>query len=1194
MDTIFRQCLNTCLAFLAIALNLPVNVTGRYSSASPSVGPPLVRSGAETTEGGIPLPPAGASAARELAPGQVDSYQFRLEAGQYLRVVVEPRGMATAVALDGPDGKALSQFTCRHDAPTPVSVIAESSGRYLLEVRSLEQAQQRGTYRLRFDGVRAATERDPYRLAAEKAFADAERLSEEYKAESYRAAIDKFDEALALWREAKEPEEEAHALKRLGDIHQMTGDFQGALAYYKQALARSRDINYRQGKIEALNGISGIHIFLGDTRSALKHATLALALSRAAGERRGEAQALNNIGEVYYWLGELQQSLERFRNALPLWEDAKDRRGLAQTHASIGFIYSDLGQAQHAFNAYNRALTLWQSVDDKLGQAVTLTAIGRLYSRLGEGQESLNFFDRAMQFMHPIGNPIEEARLLNGMAYTYSGLGEKRLAINYYEKALALYQSTKYQGIKNTLYDIGSTHLSLGDYEKALDYFLRDLSLSKATADRREQSYALQGLGMVYDSWGKKEKALTHYLGALSFYRAEKDLRGEADTLNLIGQLQEGQGQRREALGQYLKALSLSRQAEYPYGEATTLYNLARWERRHGDLSAARARTEEAVTVVESLREKVASQDLRASYFASVRQLYELHIDLLMELHRQRPNEGYDAAAFEASERARARSLLETLAAARVGLRERAAPELLQREVNLRDQLRQKTQRRMQLTEEGRSDAEAAALAKEIEELTAQYHEVSAQMRAAGAEYTARSQPQPLGLREIQRRDLDDETLLLEFSLGEERSHLWLVSKDSLRAYELPPRSEIEEAASRVRNLLVAPAQVQDEGFEERHTRLKEAEAAYWREATALSEMLLAPAAANLGTKRLLIVADGALQYIPFSALPVPDRGGEPTPLLVEHEVTSQPSASALATLRDVEAKRRPTDKAVAVFADPVFEADDSRLARGEDSFYQVAQAQTRGAESRRISRDMGFKWDGGSIPRLLASRAEAEAIMSVTVGGENLKAVGFDADKATATSPELGQYRIIHFATHGVPDGEHPELSGLLLSRFDSAGRPKEGLLRLDDIYNLKLPTDLVVLSACNTGLGKDIKGEGLVGLVRGFMYAGSTRVVASLWKVNDDATAELMTHFYRQMLEEQKSPAAALRGAQIAVWRQRRWHAPYYWAAFVLQGEYGGKIEIDHQRQRIAPLYMGAAALVASLCCLSAWWLRARRKKL
>jgi CHAT domain-containing protein len=259
--------------------------------------------------------------------------------------------------------------------------------------------------------------------------------------------------------------------------------------------------------------------------------------------------------------------------------------------------------------------------------------------------------------------------------------------------------------------------------------------------------------------------------------------------------------------------------------------------------------------------------------------------------------------------------------------------------------------------------------------------------------------------------------------------------------------------------------------------------------------------------------------------------------------------------LRRELAARQPAAHTVAVLADPVFERDDPRVQLTTEGGQAVAAEQSRPTEISQALRDVAMDNNQGSIPRLFASRAEADYIKEVAPRGEVFVALGFAASRATAMGPELRQYRIIHFATHGLLDSERPELSGIALSLVDEQGRPQNGFLRLQDIYNLNLPADLVVLSACNTGLGKRVKGEGLIGLTRGFMYAGTASVMASLWKVDDEATAELMGHFYRVMLKEGRPPAAALREAQLFIWRQKRWSAPYYWAGFVLQGEYQGR---------------------------------------
>jgi CHAT domain-containing protein/Tfp pilus assembly protein PilF len=1079
-----------------------------------------------------------------------------------------------------PEGHALIRLDCRGNRPAPVSLIAETSGNYRLEVQSPEEEQVVVRYTLTVSEVRPATVKDTHRVAAERSLAEGDLLLNDWKAESSRRAIDNFKDSLFSWRAAEDRREEANTLRHIGDIYQPLGEFQKALDYYEQALSLSRKVKNRYTEGETLNAISYVYITLGDNRKALGLCGQALGLSRAVGDRRAEAQALNNFGEAYYGLGMLQRSLEFYQLALPLWQELNDRQGQALTLLNIGYSNSDLGKVHEAFDYYYRAYALWKSESDIRGEAITRAAIGRLYSRMGENQEALEEFDHAIGPIQQIGDPVWEAAILTGMAAIYNDLGESRKALEYYNRAILLFRSAKHiYGEANALGDAGRVYFSLGDAQNALECHQRALSIFRTVGDRRMEIFELREIGRVYDSRGSVMKALESYLTARAFYRSEKDLRGEADTLNLIGRIYEGGGRIREAADCYERALSLSQKAEYRYGEAATLYSLARVERGSNHLTKARARIEDALGVIESLRSKVINQDLRASYFASVRQMYEMYIELLMELHKQHPKDGYDVAAFEASERARARSLLETLAATRVGMRQKANQDLLGRQRYLLNELSEKVKRRMLLHGNGEADAEEAALTKQIDEITSQYREVNSQLKAAAAEYVGVSQPEPLDLKSIQDRVVDDDTLLLEYFLGEESSYLWAVTKGKIQAYELPGRERIEDAANRVRNYLIKPQPILGESAAERESRIKESEGYYWQEAPSFARMLLNPAAEHLRTKRLLIVADGALQYIPFNALPVQGSSGELIPLMLEHEITLEPSASALASLRDETSRRQLASKTVAIFADPVFERDDSRLKPALEDPIPADQKLTGRLELSQALRDVSITQTGEDIPRLIASRDEADAIMTVAPDRGNLKAIGFEADKATATSPDLRQYRIIHFATHGVLDSEHPELSGLLLSQFDKYGRPQDGYLRLDDIYNLDLPADLVVLSACNTGLGKYVKGEGLVGLVRGFMYAGTARVVASLWKVDDEATAELMKHFYEGMFKRGLSPSAALRQAQLAMWKQKRWHAPYYWAAFVIQGQY----RANDGNGRYIPGSLKAAGVEAGIAALA-----------
>ncbi len=1192
--------MNYCLVLLNIAFILlrpsftgpliPISIPVRAETNSSS-----------NVSGSASLPSPGSTSRRELSTAETHSYNITLETNHYVHMVVQQFGLDAVVTLYDPTGRVLMTVQCRSYAPTPISIVAEKSGAYRLELRSLEKNETRGHYELQTVDVRPATSGDHPRLAAEKAVAEAEQLLRDWNANSNREAIDKFKQSLPLWKSVADHREEAIALRRIGNIHQELGDYQNALAFYEQSLSVSRTFKNRLGESEALSEIGYVNISLGQKRRALENCTKALLLSQKAGDRRTEAKAINNLGEVHNWSGELQTALGYYRRALDLWTSLEDRRGQAETHTYLGYAYSDLGHGREAFDSYNKSLSLWQAVSDRRGQGITLTAIGRLYSRIGESQAALDFFQRAMRFIQPLGDPFEEASILNGIAYVHDQLGEKRKAIEYYEQALPRFRAIGFSNAyAMTVYDVARAHYALGDNKRALECYQQALAISKSSGDRRLESMELREIGKIYDSMGDKSKALVHYQKALSFW-TDADFREKADTLTPIGRIYEGFGEKQKALQYYEKALSFSRKADFRVGEAATLQNIARVERDRGNLKAALARAEEALGVVESLRGKVNSQDLRTSYFSSVRQQYEFYIDLLMLLDRERPNEGFKGAAFEASERGRARSFLETLSVARVGVRNNADPVLLERESSLSKDLNEKAARRMRFQGGARQDpAEDAALAKEIDELAWQLREVEAQIRTASMRETASLETRPLSLPAIQERVLEDNTLLLEYSLGDERSYLWAITKNSVHSYELPKRAEIEVTARNVYTLLTASQPLAGETFEQRQSRVMTANEQLPALITNLSRMVLEPVASELGNKRLLIVADGALQYIPFQVLSKPAdpnplglnaTATQARPLVADHEIVNEPSASALALLIEGTASRKQPANSVAVFADPVFEADDPRIKSGNSTNSEVLTSELNETELHRALRDVNFTGSDSRIPRLPASRDEADAIIAAAPWWSDFKAIGFDANRETALSADLGDYRIVHFATHGFLNDEHPELSGVVLSLFDEKGQPREGFLRLHDIYNLKLPVELVVLSACNTGLGKDVRGEGLIGLTRGFMYAGASSVVASLWKVDDEATAELMRHFYTAMLQDGLEPPAALRKAQLQMSTQKRWQSPYYWSGFIIQGQYVQRAGPPPLFSPSVYVWVGAIAVALLFAIFFGW--RKRRSR-
>ncbi|WP_017718769.1 CHAT domain-containing protein [Kamptonema formosum] len=965
---------------------------------------------------------------------------------------------------------------------------------------------------------------------ADRLLQEGVQLFKQGTAESLRAALEKWEAARQLYRAAGDKGNEAVTLVGMGSINDDLGEKRKALEFYNQALPLLRAVGDRGGEATTLTNIGLVYSSLGEKQKALEFYNQALPLVRAVGDRGGEAATLNNIGLVYNSLGEKQKALEFLNQALPLRRAVGDRQGEATTLNNIGGVYSSLGEKQKALEFFNQALPLKRAVGDRGGEATTLNNIGFVYNSLGEKQKALEFYNQALPLTRAVGDRGGEATTLNNIGGVYESLGEKQKALEFYNQALPLLRAVGDRGGEAaTLNNIGFVYNSLGEKQKALEFYNQALPLLRAVGDRRGEAMTLNNIGGVYSSLGEKQKALKFLNQALPLTRAVGDRGGEAGTLNNIGRMYDSLGEKQKALEFYNQALPLFRAVGDRQGEATTLSNFAYLRRNQGNLTEALTDIEAAIAIIEDLRTKIGSQELRQSYFATVQNYYQFYIDLLMQLHQQNPSQGYDAKALHASERSRARSLLELLTEAGANIRQGVDPQLLQQEQNLQQRLNAVENQRYQLTKGQYTQEQVDELKAQSDSLLNQFKELQAKIRVTSPRYANLKYPDPLNLEQIQQQVLDEDTLLLEYSLGEDRSYLWAVTKNSIASYVLPKQSEIEAAA---------------ESFREAVTKDSKASV---ESGLPLSQMLLTPVASQLGKKRLLIVGDGVLQYVPFAALPIPFS---PTaPLVVQNEIVTLPSASTIAIQRQQLQNRSPVPKTVAVLADPVFDKDDPRLTKTPP---QESPETLNNSALTRATRNLGLGQSGPEFSRLEYTRTEAQKILALVPESQRLQALDFNASLPQATDRNLSQYQIVHLATHGVLDPVNPELSGVVLSLLNEQGQPEDGFLRLHDIFNLNLPAELVVLSACKTGLGKQVRGEGLVGLTRGFMYAGARRVVVSLWSVNDVATSEVMAKFYQKMLNQGKNPIQALREAQLEMFHSGQWQSPYYWAAFTVQGDW------------------------------------------
>ena len=896
--------------------------------------------------------------------------------------------------------------------------------------------------------------------------------------------------------------------------------------------------------------------------------------SRVAGCRR------LSQGYALYQSRKRDEALSEYREALRQFQAANDLPRIATAWFRIGWMLDELDEKKASLEPYGRALELFHQLEDSFHEGVIHTSLGRVHRSLGQTEAALESHARAVQAHHQIGNRRGEATARSNWGSALKSVGQIQEALDNYRQALDLWiELGEIKEQATALNNLGRLYLSVGRVEGARDVFSRSLEISEAHDLSRTLAIALNGLGDVHHRQGatkesiecleraleiqirlgsKRRQAITlnslgtanlkagrpeqarrHFEQALKIFHGLEDLANQAITLLNIGRYHYAINQLEQAVELHRRALPLYRRVGNRSGQASTLYGEARALYAMGSLDAALDRIEAALIVVEGLRTEPEGHDVRESYFADKQRYWELCLGILLSLDAERPGSGFAERALEVEERRRSRTLLDLLAEARADIRRDVSTEWLSEESEIRKSLNRLEMQRLDL--EDSSDPRADEIVVEQRNLAFELEQVRVKIRQQGPGYAELTESEPLDIQKTQQLLLDSSTQMLVYSLGDRKSVLWWVSRREVATFDLPARDQIESLAEELYQLMLR--------FNGR-SRL-----ARRQTAAALSDLVLGPVADRLTAERLLVITDGALQYLPFAALPVPQKSAPNAEryLVEDHEVISLPSASTLSALRS----RRPGSKTrasgLAVIADPVYDEHDPRFiqdsGRVSKSREDLDPNEIHSA-ARSAARSMGFS----SFQRLPYSGLEAEKLLSLVPENLRKAALGFDANREAVLAGELQNYRILHFATHGLIHRQQPDLSGLVLSMIDESGNPRDGFLRLHDVYTLRLNAELVVLSACRTGLGREVRGEGLVGLTRGFMFAGVPRVVVSLWSVSDHSTAELMVRFYERLITQGMSYPQALREAQLSMLREGPWQDPYHWAGFVFQGDWRG----------------------------------------
>ena len=1096
----------------------------------------------QTDTGGVTaLPEAVAVQSAAMHVREPVTYVLDAADGQSYLLEIEQQGLDYTISVATPDGSTLRfDSPLRRDENEFVLLDRPAAGRYVVTIDSAELTTAEGSHSIVFRNATAYsfTELQAWRLMSTAAAANAQA---DLAIRSSATAL--YSDAAQIWHALGNRRREAQCIYSAAMLEYWVGSDWSASA----ELARSAAQIYAElnepalvGSLKFLEATALIEqagtLSGADAARAFARAETLFAESYALHEPLGDtyelAHILNNQGLTSFFQGRLDEAGEYWSRAEPMFAGIGEFRHALQVRKNHALIELDQGY-------YDSAIAVFQSVIDELPagadpvlQANVLDDLATAQREIGSVDDALSGFSAALELHRQAGDRNGEAYALRGIGTAYLAAGELDLAEDFLRQALPL--ALEIQDGRNQariLTSLGEIAYGTADFQEALNLHQSALRLSNSLPDA---AYRRTLIARDLRALGRFSEAIDYAELARATAADVGQLITLADALNELGRSELGRGEPETALPLLDEAQQIYGSIGHRSGQAEAFEGIARAAAASGDLEAALAASTRALDQARSLGRDAVTPALRAFALGQRRSYYETHIELLMRLHAaERGASGrYVQRALETSEQGRAQLSLELLTEAandRYGLPDSDLNE--EQRASYRE-LAAKRYQRDEILRRGLTDAASRAefdkLMGELSALENSLNLIDIGRRDADTLYARLMAASALDTPGIQAL-LDDDSVLIEYSLGDERSWVWVVGPDSIDATELAGRSTIEAAARRAFEELRSPAQGSP------------APPTGNQNLSALAALVLDPITDQIAGKRLVVAADGALQYVPFGVLPLATESGR-QPLIQSNEVVGVASMSVLAVQRARDFGEAP-DRTLAVFADPVFGESDPRLAQEPNRVAELHVSQSDLMLRSSVSQ---------GLARLAATGNEASAIAALVPDDERLVATGFDASREEVGTIDLGRYRYIHFATHGLIDSRYPALSALALSQFDEQGRPQSGFLRLHDIYEMHLNADLVVLSACDTALGREIHGEGLVGLVQGFMYAGARRLIASAWQVSDRATAELMKRFYGHVIEDGMPPAAALRQAQLAIARDPRWRDPYFWGAFTLLGEW------------------------------------------
>jgi CHAT domain-containing protein/tetratricopeptide (TPR) repeat protein len=903
----------------------------------------------------------------------------------------------------------------------------------------------------------------------------------------------------------------------------------------------------------------------GDFAKALQFSIRAYSIANQRDFKTGALDALIQQGFLYWNLGQMRESEGAFSQALVIAKtlNLPDKEKISSVSIEIYNLYvrakeqRDASDCQGSIESFGKAIELAHEIRSKEHELKCLRQLSINYWEQKNFQEFFVLNKRGLAIARDIKHQIEEGRCLNNIGLFYYQIDNYSDALKYYEQALII--AWKINSLKeqnNCLTNIALIYIDVGDYERALEYSLKALKLDRKLNDWARISKDLNNIGIIFTKKGKISENRYDFQSALNYYNESldivtkiRDLNTEVKVLNNIGSIHYHLGENAKSLDYFKRALGKAeavRDSEEMsiilnnigivyshmgnYEESTRYYqrvidlaskiegNRVLWEayfeianayRNQNQLPAALENYRRSISVIENIRSTINLEELKATYLGTDKRIDAYHnlIALFIRLYQERHLPQYAAEAFRYFERAKARAFLDSIEISKLDLSEGTSQQLLNKETDLMNDISQLHTRLLipQLSSKQRDE-----INENLEEREDQLESLRREIREVSPVYANIRYPKTVTLQEAQATLIDDETVCFAYLVAKENSYGLAITHKNIKIFPLPERTEVQKL---VQGYLTAITDVTNQDFHLGHR---------------LYDVLIRPGLSPK-IKRLIIVPDDVLYFLPFETLLSREAGREW--LIKDFTFDYVPSLSSLRELieRRKSNGHRP-QKDILALGDPSFGVNEIEPEAGGGDLLQGSNNPAATAFSR-------LKYSGLEIEKIAAlfKPAKRSILERDQASEENFK------------NQDLADFRIIHFATHAFVDDQKPARSSIVLA-LDQDPR-EDGFLQMREIFNLKMQADLVVLSACQTGLGQLIRGEGIEGLSRAFFYSGASSVLLSLWAINDQASYQLLERFYLH-LRSAHPVMDSLRLAKLEMIDSKVLDHPYYWAGFIVSG--------------------------------------------